>query len=1709
MRLYHIYPALLLLIGALTCGADSFRLEESRFKSADYNETVLHIGERDYYSIQVASKTGTGLVLIDRMAGVLSRDGSSGQRDGRIDGLLEKGEYKIRLNIPQGESAELKVESYSEANGVQRVENLPYIEENLLIESELKDLQKRSYWIYQEKKGTLHLEAMGRNLKDLTLWKDGQLLVDIGKRDTTYEAVNGRPMRHIELYGELEEGYYLAIMNGGPRTEWPEENNEDPLYIRRGLPYIGESNKRALTISPFGRDCFVVSQDTDYLQLSREEKIDTTLLLGSYSGSRSRFSTGKRSSISKTSDDPWCEIHNSYSSGRSLAVVQGRPGDKVELTYFKKADSYSFYRSNKYSGNFWISSLSSNNARNSLDLTPLLITYRNSKVSELKSDTIVIGSKKPLVRKINLLGANTAYLYIDKKGTYKIFEDSKAGASASYRFVLLESSTANREEYTEQVEAGEEVELVAGYYRLEMSPRKAGILHFVVLKDETIAGIFGKGGAEKSALKLLKQTPPASRYSFIWENVFIDQYTLSYSLKLNSRKDIVTGLVVRELPLDLNEPLPLTLEPGASADIQVKVSEQSKIFITGKSYSLTEGSKSYSSGNIINRGERTLKLTNSGSSIAFYTIYTERVKRIEREPPRIKELTEIFPIITADEPYYGDFKRSETKSFILRVERPSFYRVETTGRLAFSMNVRSATIISLYKSDRNGVGRNALMQSYLKPGDYLVEIKTLGRSMGRAGLILKEVEQISGGRLLPGTVSGKIVESDQALIYTLPISERGSYSLDSFGRGSSFRYRLEDEDGWPFSGTSGSGLLRTELLARTYRLYSLPAPLRTRRVTVLFKEEEAAADPGPKEYNLIPNLSRRNIWTESEERTPDIYHLKLTAPLKGELTLSKEMAVELYKGAEFIARGSGKEGLSLDLERGEYLIKVKTIEVDNNRSYNIKFSTAELMPGLARSISSFPAELTISIGEEKITDIWSYGRLDLKASLRDSNNNLIASNDDLNNNWNFFISTQLKPGRYKLRVEKIGSDSGSSRLEIKSRDMRERETQKLPLILTDELGAEVITLPVTSGSREELYHFRVDSRENIRLALYRENILLAAGLNSLYIPLKGGTDYRLNYWHDSNEPVELSLTVQTVPEERVSLSGEGRVNLNKQAVRVENKSGLSYLYTAEAGELLYSAAPEVPCYRLSGRPEITGEGRGWLVNAEASPIGELSFSPLELEEERAVSLLQAERAHSFRIEHSGEEVLLLELISQGSLTGVTIAPERSYSGDQVSWESMEVTTSASYTGIGSPGSYQGRLWNILESSDGEQVSLLLKSYPLAGSRELGAEGSATIEVDSRKAITIPLESRQPKEYSLLLAKGMILYHWEDNRCKSIVTAMKGNRSVSITAAGGSLILINNGKSSALARIERTGSVDEESGQVASGKSYEALSQSPGEVIFEIKADRKSPLLCAAGEIEEIILLGDDGRYHYPEWDSKRGCYILSSSAGRLKIKQGRGFIKVWLTSREMIDHDFVESRKRGRGKELSNGSAPLSGSDELWSITMEEAGYITIESESPGITALYSDDRILATASGSRGRRLFYYLNAGSYKILTRPFRGAGQEGSLRVKRIIPLEISGESDERRFIAPGEIQAFRFNLPQDNKIGVGLKTESDSLRAALFDDKFNLIKEGALIITTLKAGSYLLVVMAGEEPVQYSPLLLGLEGSRMEIPEDVVKRYKGE
>lgn len=1702
-------------------------LDRATFPATGYHETILHIDQPGRYSIQAQSPQGTGIEFVERMAGPRFSAGRAGQQDGRIDALLNTGDYKLRLSsAPQG-TGELvvTVKPFQEAQPVNTPEELPIVESLQSHNGELGDYQQRSFWISLKDRQVFRLEALGRSLKECRLWMDGDWLVDVTPEISMVEPVAGQPMTYVEFYHDLNAGLYQLTCYGGEPLAWAKESSESPFYLRRGISDLGVAGQRVFTISPFGRDTYAVSGETTFVELRRPDKKDTALQAANWQKTGSRHASGQRAQINKESRDPWCSVQVGRTQDPKFVTIQGTPGDTVTLNYFTRQAEYGFP---KTAGTYWITSQSSAEAGDTIDVTAILSRYwsGSGKMTVEQALTVPLAKQQPIARTINLLGELTVFVEVQDDGTYMVTENQESGAKGRYRLEPLLFTKPKDYRAPEYTLAGADIELQRGFYTLSIQPEAQGILTFTLHEKNTLLPARPATPEELTIQRVARQR-------LLWPSVTLtveDQYALT----LNARQDVITGLLIRPLPLNLRTPLPVTLLPGEQVPLPVEIKQASILTIESDSsatFEITGYAKPITSGATLSPGQYTLKLKNTSKQAAWFSIKTTPASVTASLKPadiaqRLKN-KQTFPVISAAQPIYRNFARTEQQHFTLMVDQPGLYRLETSGRLATRLTVRNRFVTKLASAEQNGIGRNALVQQYLEPGEYQVTVQTLGQSTGHAGLHLRRVPLIEEKGLQVGVLKKIQLAPDEAVRYQFAIQTAGDYRLRTLGLQKTFRWRLEDQDGWPLVTPDQTEPIERHFEPGTYGYFSLPEAVESRRVTVLEQiapEKPTLEGKGPHPIRL--NEPVEHVWREAPNRPPDVFVLDVPDPLRAEIVLSEDLAARLLLAEKEIGAIVGGESAAFDLSPGRYEIRVKSLRENDQLPYSLSVETNYLVTDLRYNIEELPASFTVSTGDERLVELFSFGDVDVKASLWQGKK-LIAVSDDMAHDWNFRIAQKLQPGTYHLKIERVGKRNDDDYYyddtledEFLTVGMTKRKSlmlpaAQLPLTVTRQFEPDVVSLPFTTPAEEQLVSISANGGQ-VNMALFQNDRQIAQGAQALLIPLKPSTAYTLLFWRVDDATSAVTVKADTLqmqplvmPATLTQIPIPAAAGSPFQVFKLNQAEKQSYMLRSQR-PLWFSPALETPLQAVRDVPVVLPQQMGWLVCQTDATESSLTIAPFVLSHEtEAVEVGIAPVPFDFT--HDVETPLLLDISSSGATIGALATLNETYPPEQINWSAVAIAPSQTLLAIGGKGQYRGRIWAASGESVDGQVRIRRQVFSQMSAQNFGATGRQEGQILPGQAVVFSL-AETDEVLDLLLAKGLVGFVWNNGQTEALVAATQENGQYALRANGGSLILLNRGAHPGSYRIDRTPATARAQSDIPqpfdSAHGFEQVFAAAGELALNIAASAKTTFI--TGDHIQSRLFSADGRVIEITGESS----LPPQSAGLLKIRYGAGYVRVWQSTPDMRQQGFIGAFSDTTPLPLQDGLGTLDNAPQRWSFSCAQSVYMIAASDTPGVTALVRQNQVLAstTGSASSGRQIEYFLKPGEYELWTRPLNGLSQQGTLRVSMLTPTDLDAATAISWLIRSGETQVFRFQVTTTSKVGVGVRTESDQLQTALFDREFNQMATGPLILKKLPAGEYLFTVQtlsAETPPVQYRPVIFGHHGSQQGIPPDVLKEYQGQ
>src|SRR5438874_2603819 len=231
-----------------------------------------------------------------------------------------------------------------------------------------------------------------------------------------------------------------------------------------------------------------------------------------------------------------------------------------------------------------------------------------------------------------------------------------------------------------------------------------------------------------------------------------------------------------------------------------------------------------------------------------------------------------LPLLTDARPQFLDLERGADTTFLLRADAPALYRLQSTGLLATEGRLRTRTVTAFARAAANGVGRNFFIEQYLREGDYQITVATQGQSTGHLGLTLERTQLADGGALSEGGPARRALAAGEAVAYRFTIAEAGDYRVRSFGAGTTFRCRLEDDAGWPVEPPNVTADLTRHFEPGAYCIVSLPEPVATRRVTLFERVRQVAKREGDGPHALALAERVEHWWMGPEARQARVPH---------------------------------------------------------------------------------------------------------------------------------------------------------------------------------------------------------------------------------------------------------------------------------------------------------------------------------------------------------------------------------------------------------------------------------------------------------------------------------------------------------------------------------------------------------------------------------------------------------------------------------------------------------------------------------------------------------------------------------------------------------------------------------------------------------------------------------------------------------------------
>lgn len=1717
------------------------RLQPATVPAAGRQAALLEVADFGRYSLRVASARGTALQVVDRMSGAGEVAGEAGKQDGRIDLFLDRGEVRILTlgsKLATGE-ATLEALPFRERagspSGVQLVEGKA-------IDGELADLEQLSWWIEIPKRRRVVFEAAGRNLADLRLWQGGSWLVDAAPVHSVVEPQSGRPLALCQLTADLAPGLYRLTAYGGPEVRWSAGGVERPFHLRFGWPRDAQTLRERRTIGPLGFERVLVSGAADYFRLELpsapvgEASVDLELVT---LDENDPFATGGPSTaITKESLPPVGEIETVADPDAQIVVtVRGVAGQPYVLQHFARTREREL-NARAVQSEYWISTVHAGPVADAIEPTAILVRMGDGakrKSEVIAGETVVLSGVAGWARRFNLLDAATLFVKVEQAGTYRL---ESRGTAAQFRFEPLFIDAYPEGWQTPPMRsAPAEWQLDPGYYVLFLQPVEAGIAEIEL--------------AAKGAPPVAVEPPRPS----VQLGVQKLSAKLGYHLYVSQQPGVQAGMVVRELPLDLAAALPLALGPGEEVELRIRAAEASSVRALtedggGLELSLDgapwAGAAPGAPESMVGKGEHRLRVRSTSDATVLASVGLVAASQLAATPlPPLPEATLAalpdFPRLGATSPQTLDLAAGEARTFLVAADDPALYRIESTGLLATAGALRTRTRANLLSQAENGVGRNFALAAYLREGDYQLTVRPRGASAGHLGVELARAPIAEAGTLADGVPARATIDPRTALSYRWTVTEAGHYELLAWGLRSNFAMRLEDADGWPVAAPLADGALGVDLEPGDYRLIVLPQAVPARAVVMATRAAAPRELSGHGPHPLALDGEASNLWLEPEEgapREPDRWRFMLPAPTGVTIALSDEMmgVLRAVSGSPTSAATLPDGGLvppgrsfHAELPAGEYELAAESSRSNNRLRYRVSVRTDDLVDG-GRRIVPAPGEIWLAVGAAGQVELASFGRSDVRATLRTALGETLASSDDRPGDWNFLLGERLAPGRYRLRVDPVGSSAAATTVTM--RILRERAAP--PLAASSpaeralyEVAADAVVVPLARPSGAEIVAVGASAGESLGLALeelseatWRVRATASGRAGRLALPIAESTgDLRLRIWSLDRRPATAEVTayaggMKHCSEaelargcELVALSGVAprlavaTVDLAEPGCfRRESSAGDApeLLQALAAGSAFDRAAPTLaPVGFALPLAAALEEGESARVQARRARVGE--GAPLAL-------ALPAGTPITCDVADGGAAVVELEAMAGEPVVGFldgrgTIGPSTAWGptdGSRVRsaksagkgravelWNSGASTVEARLTGwLSSNASSERMAWGAGRAVVGAGEARLLE-LP-AGEKDLRltlapgtavlalAPANADAEDDAEALVWAPVEAAT--ETLATRSNRLLLFGGEGTSGEVSLEILPRSASAASAAVGGQAL-------SDQQRLERR--------FPSAGASRVAVSGSPA------GSPRRLHLRGAGA----ALFVGGDGRV-------QRGSdFEVTSAGGSLRFEHPPGLVSAWVDDGAAGDRSADAETAAGEVRTLTlPATVDLSGASVLFDVEVAAPALLKLRGTSPVAVSVGSP----ATRSEvyPQGARFDAVLPAGRSRLALRALAGEELTGTATIVAV-PLEslaegLGGES----LVAPGDSRGYRFHVARAGAVGVGVRADQGGVETGLYAADGRFLGQGVVQWAELAVGDYALVVSAPPEslPARVRPALVGAAPPGNGPPPEEARRF---
>lgn len=1627
------------------------------------------------YAIRAKTPSGARIELVDMVAGPLDSSGGAGLRDGRIDALLDKGVYKLRL----GAVKDAKGKATFTAEPFVEVETArPALVAGGVQSGELGDLQQRSYALDVAAEGDVHLEAVGRALQDLRVWQADGALVDLAFERTTVETRPGRFMNRLRLDGRLPPGRYTVTAYGGEKLVWSDGAASQPFLLRLADPVLLAAGVAEGVIGPFGAARFDAPASYDSFRLELPKQAPARL-------DARRGGARDAATIGKTSRAPVATLRLP-GDGAARLDVTGYEGQSFTLRALRQSNRETF----EAAGPHLVSIDVAGEGGDEVPATALLArAERDGRTRVIASDAPRIGAGKAWRGKFNLFGPTSLLFESTRDGPVAI--DAK-GVKLRATIEPALGALAPRADGRDATR----YDLPAGFYFLVLEPLNGagGVV------DVTL----GPPGLSVAAPVA---TPSRASISFGEQRL---ESNGSYLILANVGPELSTGPRVVALPAALDKaPLALRQAAGAELSLPIRTPKAGRVVARdarGADIALSLADEK------IEKDERfaIVKIAPVETARAIGLVFVPDAPAPENaEAGRPEAISRTRAAV--GKPAFFDIAKDETK--ILQFDAPDggLYRIETLGRLKTALRVGATVSPRLGEGEANGPGDNGLVTTFLRAGAYRAAV-TAKESAGHLGLSVSPATLTPTAKISGAGEARATLAPGKGAVVPLEISRAGDYRMELASLGRKFRARLEDADGWPITQPGPFKRRAQHFEPGAYRLVVSPEDVEARMVARLAPiMAEPVLDghgPHPLPFEKTQTLQWREPQAKDAPRAPDVWRFTLHGDSDVELSIGEGMIGDIIRDdGETAGKVVGGRPFKSRLAAGVYRVEARSLAHDDRLDYEIALTSKQLQPDAARRVD-LPAALDFALAQESVVDLSTFGGKETIGVLKTASGETIERLDPRANDWNVGLSRRLPAGAYRLELEELGA-TRNPLPEATAPSAAEESEEEASADESDSAAGDEETIE----SGVEVRFALLPEKDAGALAASGETVLGGGGAQRLLIPAAPAGALAIVAAHSA---AEAAISIerrgpegawQTVGVARGSAPvaawpaaedksawratvwpvGGGGEPITVAARLVERRSG-------GAGDVSFDALSDMQpklCVAKVATPDSA------LVDV-AAPDGALAGSTPGrlLRPARSGALApQAEalwliardckaKARVTAFDWLGEEVAL----DIGEGERAFLPPLGAPRGKTRLWLARSTFAQPAIDGGRGMGVADGAALTL----SGEAAPQLWNAEsPAAMRAALTAIDVSTLPLTRTGAVfagVVPPMSAQPVEMDAAeaplaadLAPGL--------------AAFIGDRAVFgdgaavsrvIHAAKGSALLVNTTDAQLPARLSRTG----DPAMVLGAKT--ALKR-----FFGAAGQLSLPLDAQRGD--RLVVIGADATIVLRSGRILRGRDLALDGPGEAVLDYKPGLVAAWIERAGAAPWPQAEAKAARLPQRV-----PLSGAAMRFAISRDAPVMLAASSGAPALLAFTQNGK-RETFAFPAGVEFRHYMGAGEATLdLYAPHDGA-LTGTLDLSAQPVIEAHEGVNDPIAVPPGASALFSFETKRESEIGMGLRAEPDRVGARLLDASGKTLGEGLAQMKKLAAGRYFLEarVPADASATTIRAAIVGLSPPPASPPEEAV------